>query len=297
MAHTALNDEEIKEYFDNPEELDEKIKKLADLIRNAKHFVVYTGAGISTSAGINDFRGPTGVWTFRAKGILPPAQTVRNPEPTLTHMAFVELMRKNYLKFLVSQNCDGLHLKSGIPTNKIGELHGNSNCEACAKCGKVYYRQERVQNYEHKTWLTGYFCSTPDCNGRLRCTTVAFTQSMPDICLDRATRESEICDLSLCMGTSMRVAPACTLPAMNLKSGEKTMVIVNLQKTPYDDLCKLRIFARCDDVIRMVMKELNLTIPPYTDLKLWLNSEWLNDFEKNWPFRTVGDTSWFSGDI
>ncbi|CAF3942380.1 unnamed protein product, partial [Rotaria sordida] len=75
MAHTALDDEEIKEYFDTPDELDQKIKTLADFIRNAKYFIVYTGAGISTAAGINDFRGPTGVWTARAKGVAPPPRT------------------------------------------------------------------------------------------------------------------------------------------------------------------------------------------------------------------------------
>ncbi|CAF1409385.1 unnamed protein product [Adineta steineri] len=95
---------------------------------------------MSTSASINDFRGPSGVWTARARGIVLPSRTVPNPEPTLTHMAHVELMRKNYLKFLISQNCDGLHLKSGILPNKIAELHGNSNCEACAKCRKICYR-------------------------------------------------------------------------------------------------------------------------------------------------------------
>lgn len=183
--------------------------------------------GISTSAGINDFRGPTGVWTANARGFEPPPQTVRNPVPTLTHMAYVELMRQGYLKFLVSQNCDGLHLKSGIETNRIAELHGNSNCEACAKCGKVYYRQTHIYEYEHRTWLTGNWCTVPNCNGRLRCTTVAFSQSMPDICLTKATKESELCDLSLCMGTSMRVSPACELPAMGVRSGRKKMVIVS----------------------------------------------------------------------
>jgi NAD-dependent SIR2 family protein deacetylase len=142
-------------------------------------------------------------------------------------MAFVELMSNDYLKLLVSQNCDGLHLKSGIATDKIAELHGNCNCEACAKCGTVYYRQTRVKEYEHKTWLTGNRCTAPDCDGRLRCTTVAFTQSMPDVCLAKATKESKMCDLSLCMGTSMRVSPACELPAMKLKSGQKKMVIVS----------------------------------------------------------------------
>ncbi|CAF0776560.1 unnamed protein product [Adineta ricciae] len=296
MAHTALNDDEIKEYFDTPDELQKKIKTLAQFIRDSKHFVVYTGAGISTSAGINDFRGPTGVWTAQARGIVLPRPTVQNPEPTLTHMAYVELMKRNILKFLVSQNCDGLHLKSGIAPDKIAELHGNSNCEACAKCGKIYYRQKHVSGYEHRTWLTGNKCTVPDCDGRLRCTTVAFTQSMPDVCLNKAIHESQICDLSLCMGTSMRVSPACTLPCMNLQGGQK-MVIVNLQKTPYDSRCALRIFARCDEVMSMVMKELNLTIPPYVDLKLWSDEQWMKDFEKNWPFRTAGDKDWFSGEI
>ncbi|CAF1394071.1 unnamed protein product [Adineta ricciae] len=297
MAHTALDEEEIIEYFDTPDELERKVKTLADFIRNAKHFIVYTGAGISTAAGINDFRGPTGVWTSRAKGVAPPPRTVQHPEPTLTHMALVELMRNGYLKFLVSQNCDGLHLKSGIPTNNIAELHGNSNCEACAKCGKVYYRQTRVKSVTDKTRLTGNICTTSNCNGRLRKTTVAFSQSMPDVCIDRATEESKKCDLSLCMGTSMRVSPACELPSMKSKSRNKKMVIVNLQKTPYDDQYALRIFARCDDVMKMVMEELNLVIPPYTDLQLWSNTEWLADFERNWSFRTAGETDWFSGDI
>ena len=50
---------------------------------------------------------------------------------------------------------------------------------------------------------------------------------MPEVCLDRATEQSQKCDLSLCMGTSMRVMPACELPAMNVKSGKKKMVIVS----------------------------------------------------------------------
>lgn len=60
---------------------------------------------------------------------------------------------------------------------------------------------------------------------------------------------------------------------------------IDLQKTPYDSLCALRIFARCDDVMNMVMRELSSTIPIYTDLKLWSNPQWLENFEKNWPFR------------
>ena len=205
--------------------------------------------GISTSAGINDFRGPSGVWTARARGIVLPPPTVRHPEPTLTHMAYVELMRNSRLKFLVSQNCDGLHLKSGIDPSKIAELHGNSNCEACAKCGHVYYRQQRVSQYQHKTWLTGNLCTVKGCHGQLRCTTVAFGQSMPDVCLDRAMKESQACDLSLCMGTSMRVSPACTLPCMNLQGGQK-LVIASKCLLHFLPEVGLRAFRPAKDTVR-----------------------------------------------
>ena len=57
MAHTAhKTDEEKKEFFDAEDVLDEKIGKLAQLILKSKHFVAFTGAGISTACGIPDFR-------------------------------------------------------------------------------------------------------------------------------------------------------------------------------------------------------------------------------------------------
>lgn len=57
MADTAIkSEEEKKEYFDSPEELDTKCDLLAQWIKSSEHFVAFTGAGISTAAGIPDFR-------------------------------------------------------------------------------------------------------------------------------------------------------------------------------------------------------------------------------------------------
>ena len=57
MASTAhKTEEEKKEYFDTPEELEKKITILAKIIKESNHFIAFTGAGISTSTGIPDFR-------------------------------------------------------------------------------------------------------------------------------------------------------------------------------------------------------------------------------------------------
>ncbi|XP_046857129.1 NAD-dependent protein deacetylase sirtuin-6-like [Xenia sp. Carnegie-2017] len=105
------------ELFDSKEELASKIIELSKLIKECKHLVLHTGAGISTSCGIPDFRGPEGVWTLEAKGEKPKFDvTFKSAAPTLTHMAMVELEREGYLKFVVSQNVDGLHLKSEFPS-------------------------------------------------------------------------------------------------------------------------------------------------------------------------------------
>lgn len=265
-----MNKEEIKEFYDSEADLDKKVEELAKLVLKSKHMVAYTGAGISTSAGIPDFRGPDGVWTLKAakKKRTTPTTSVADAKPTLCHMALVQLQNTGRLKYLVSTNCDGLHIKSGINPDKISEVHGNSNVEACSKCGAVYYRQSRVKpkNYKKmkKTRVTGRVCSAAKCRtsrsgpGDLRYTSVAFSQSMPDVCLDKAEANSEECDLALTMGTSMRVSPSCDLPSMGKKKHGKdhSLVIVNLQKTPYDEFCRVRIFAKIDDVISLLFKKM-----------------------------------------
>lgn len=65
MAHSAhKTKEQIQEHFDDAKTLDQKVTKLAAMVKQSKHFTLFTGAGISTSCGIPDFRGPQGVWTM-----------------------------------------------------------------------------------------------------------------------------------------------------------------------------------------------------------------------------------------
>ena len=156
MASSAIKtEEEKKEFFDSPEELELKIRKLAKFIRKSKHFIAFTGAGISTSCGIPDFRsgyntvlktGP-GAWEVLSESKPhKKAETVHITEaiPSSTHMAFVQLLSQSVLKHIVSQNVDGLHRKSGVRRETLSELHGNIYIEKCINCGKDYVRDHDV---------------------------------------------------------------------------------------------------------------------------------------------------------
>ncbi|KAG8594256.1 hypothetical protein GDO81_001131 [Engystomops pustulosus] len=185
----------LPELFDSPEELNQKVDELADMVRKASNVVIHTGAGISTSCGIPDFRGPNGVWTLEEKGLNPKFDTTfETAHPSTTHMALLQLQRVGILKFLISQNVDGLHVRSGFPRDHLAELHGNMFVEECTKCGKQYVRDCVVGTMGLKP--TGRFCDVPKvrglraCRGKLVDTILDWEDSLPDKDLNLADEAS-----------------------------------------------------------------------------------------------------------
>jgi NAD-dependent SIR2 family protein deacetylase len=262
MAHTAHKDKEMMhEHMDAPEVLETKLRKLDQMIRESRHIVVFTGAGISTSAGISDFRGPMGVWTRKAQGQAPIAGTSTvKALPTKTHMGIVELHRRGILRYVISQNCDGLHRRSGLPASAISELHGNSNIEICETCGRRFFRDYKAVRKEHTfDHFTGRFCI---CKGRLLESTIDFGQNLPRAPLVKAQEESEKADLHIVFGSSLTVSPACDMPRSTAENGGK-LVIVNLQKTPLTPQAALQVHAPTDVVMESLMQRLGIPIPNF----------------------------------
>ncbi|KAG1327444.1 NAD-dependent protein deacetylase SRT1 [Cocos nucifera] len=180
--------------------------------------------------------------------------------PSLTHMALVELERAGILKFVISQNVDSLHLRSGIPREKLAELHGNSFRELCPSCGTEYLRDFEVETIGMKE--TSRRCADTKCGAKLKDTVLDWEDALPPKEMNVAEKHCRAADIVLCLGTSLQITPACNLPLKTIRSGGK-VVIVNLQPTPKDKKASLVIHGLVDKVIAGAMHLLNLRIPPY----------------------------------
>ncbi|RVE41762.1 hypothetical protein evm_013591 [Chilo suppressalis] len=264
--------ERAREVEDSPRVLREKCRRLARALRNAKHLVVYTGAGISTAADIPDYRGPHGVWTRLQRGETVGRVEVSRAQPTFTHMALTALWARGTLKFVVSQNCDGLHIRAGLPRRALAELHGDMFAELCGPCRRVYLRAfdttERTARHAHGTRRLCHACGA-----ELRDSIVHFGErgrAAWPLNWAGALRHAAQADVVLCLGSSLKVLRRYPrLWRMQAAPRDRpALYIVNLQWTPKDSVAALKINARCDAVMRHVARRLRLRVPhyrPHTD--------------------------------
>ena len=224
-------------------DLEERIQTLAQWLYESHYIVVFTGAGISTESGIPDFRGPDGVWTRQDKGL--PPKPMSKPwdsvEPNTGHLAIVELQKLGKLKFLISQNVDNLHLKSGIRPDLLAELHGNITKLRCILCEKTIDKSAELSNCK--------------CGGSLTSSVVNFGQSLPERDITLSFEHARKSDLLIVVGSSLVVTPAADMPVEALRSGAK-LVIINQGETPFDTNAHLRFIENIGAVLPRAVKRL-----------------------------------------
>jgi NAD-dependent SIR2 family protein deacetylase len=225
------------------QDLEKRIQTLAQWLYESIYTVFFTGAGISTESGLPDFRGPDGVWTRRDKGLAPRSMDKPWDEvaPNSGHYAIVELQKLDKLKFLISQNVDNLHLKSGIRPTLLAELHGNMTKLRCTQCGLTVDRTEGR--------------STCSCGGPLVSSVVDFGQPLPERDLAFSFEHSRHCDLFVVVGSSLVVTPAAEIPAEALNAGAK-LVILNAGETPFDQKAHLRFYETIGRVLPTAVRKL-----------------------------------------
>ncbi|MDH5365150.1 MAG: hypothetical protein OEW82_08385 [Dehalococcoidia bacterium] len=222
-------------------DLAKRIEALAQWMFEAKHLVVFTGAGISTESGLPDFRGPAGIWTRQAKGLPPKARQFGSVTPNVGHMAIVKLQKLGRLSFLISQNVDNLHLRSGIHLDLLAELHGNITKLRCTRCEAEVDKSVGLSR-----------CS---CGGKLVSSVVNFGQPLPRKALADSYWHSENCDLFIVAGSSLVVTPAADMPRVALESGAR-LVIINQGETPFDRVAHLRFWEGIGEVLPPAVAQL-----------------------------------------
>jgi NAD-dependent SIR2 family protein deacetylase len=243
------------------EDLEEKIDLAAKWIAESEHLVVFTGAGISTGSGLPDFRGPDGLWTRRDKGLPPPKSPPWDQvKPNPNHYAVVELLEMGKLAYLISQNVDGLHAKSGMPFEKFAELHGNMYFMKCLECGKKLTFEDA--GWDKKKFGSGYRTqrvrknqpTCPICNGRLISSIVNFGDSLPSDELQESITHSQNSDVFFVIGSSLVVTPAANMPGTAKQNGAK-LIIINKGDTPYDSVADIKFDNKIEEILPSIMEK------------------------------------------
>ena len=261
LGLSALGGKIEKEHEEKEEPTAEIAIRVADILRKSNYSVIYTGAGVSTSTGISDYRGPNGVWTTLAEGRIPDEQfDLTSAQPSFTHMAITKLVEVGLVKFVTSTNLDGLHYKSGlVPLDNLAELHGSMFVERCCRCSKDFLRPFPIRRggasaagLTTHPRITGRNCT---CGGSLMDSGIDFGQTLPLRHLGLAEQHAKQSDFSLVLGTSLRVAPASELPFLAPSS-----CIVNMMSTPKDEESTLRSYGKSDLFFLHLMRALELEV-------------------------------------
>ena len=228
------------------------IAKLRRMLAACRRAVVFTGAGISTESGIPDFRSPGGVWSryrpiefqeFLASEAARRAywrrkfathDAVAQAAPNRGHRAVAELARRGTVSRVITQNIDGLHQQSGVPEDRVIELHGNTTYATCLDCGERHELAAIGEAFAADETLP--LCR--HCGGMVKSATISFGQAMPEEAMRRAEAATLECDLFLAIGSSLVVYPAAGFPALAKQNGAR-LVILNREPTQLDSMAEL----------------------------------------------------------
>lgn len=218
----------------------EDIDFAAELLREARHAIVLTGAGLSTPSGIPDFRSAgTGLWshdeplevasmaTFRTHPerffdwFRPLAAQMVYAQPNPAHFALAHLEEQGRLQAVVTQNVDMLHQKAG--SRHVLEMHGTLHTLSCTQCYQKYGYESFIQAFIDE----GKIPRCPECGAILKPDVILFGEQLPQKTIYEAQQEVRKCDLVMVIGSSLEVLPVAGLPMQAIDHGAHLIIINN----------------------------------------------------------------------
>ena len=241
--------------------LDHLIDQALEILRQSKHTVALTGAGISTPSGIPDFRSRTsGLWEkydpmevasftgFKQRPqdfyhwIRPLLDTINAAQPNAAHQALAQLEAYGPIEAIITQNIDALHNKAG--SKIVYEIHGHLREATCLRCYGIFRTDVVLSDY----LATGDVPYCPSCGGVLKLNAILFGELLPVSVLNQSRKHTRLCDVMLAVGSSLEVAPAGDLPMLAKQSGAR-LIIVTLSETYLDYLADVVIHADVVEVL------------------------------------------------
>ncbi|KAI0057778.1 NAD-dependent deacetylase sirtuin-2 [Artomyces pyxidatus] len=251
------------------------IPALAEYMKSdaCKNVYVMMGAGVSTSAGIPDFRSPeTGLYANLARLNLPYPEAVfeinffrRNPKPfyalakelypgkfrpTIAHSFIKLLSDKNLLRICFTQNIDTLERRAGVSSSKIIEAHGSFANQRCIDC-KRPFDDEKMKPIVQE----GGIPRCERCHGLVKPDIVFFGESLPDS-FSRSIPELRKADLLIIMGTSLTVHPFASLAGMVPRNCPRVLINLDQVGDLGDAEDDFLLLGKCDDIVVELAKAL-----------------------------------------
>ena len=233
--------------------MDEQFDKLSKLLFKSKRLVILTGAGISTSSGLPDFRGDNGFWKANKpidfqeflsnsesrvnswKRNVELNNKLREIKPNAGHFFVKKIIEEKPESILITQNIDGLH-REKINKNNIIELHGSIFKAKCLQCHAEYDTLKYFDYFKAKT-----DCICTNClEGFVKVSTISFGQALRSETLEKAENASIKAKFFIVLGSSLKVSPANNFVRIAKNNGAK-IIILNKDPTPMDDYADIVI--------------------------------------------------------
>ncbi|MBF1203091.1 MAG: NAD-dependent protein deacylase [Fusobacterium periodonticum] len=240
--------------------MEDKIKQLANIIKNSKHLVFFTGSGVSTDSGLKSFRGKDGLYSSLYKGKYRPEEVLSSDffcthrkifleyveeelningiKPNKGHLALAELEKMDILKAVITQNIDDLHQMAG--NKNVLELHGSLKRWYCLSCGKT----------SNKNFSCG-------CGGIVRPDVTLYGENLNQDVVNEAIYQIEQADTLIVAGTSLIVYPAAYY--LRYFRG-KNLIIINNENTQYDNNASLVLNNNFTEVMTKVLNVLKMGV-------------------------------------
>lgn len=234
--------------------MDNHFKALKQILEEKNEITFLSGAGLSTSAGLPDFRSDEdGFWKnnspvhfrdflsskeYRIKSWqnnIAIQNKLINIEPTKMHNLVNKVIHRGANNFHITQNIDGLHRDAAKEKNII-ELHGNIFKAKCLNCLEEYDTLNYFDNLELDRDCICSYCL----EGFVKVSTISFGQALVSETLKKAEKASIDCKFFIVLGSSLKVSPANNFVRIAKNNGAK-IIILNKDPTPMDDYADIVI--------------------------------------------------------